>query len=78
MRKELLKYIKKLDRSTQVRIIKSINGLPLGDVKKLQGNTESYRLRVDTYTIIFNKDDDNLIILVLDITPRGEAYKKLI
>lgn len=41
-----LKYLNKLDRNTQIRIIKSINELPIGDVKKLQGKTENYRLLV--------------------------------
>lgn len=33
--KDCLKYLKKLDRNTQVRIINAINQLPVGDVKKL-------------------------------------------
>lgn len=34
--------------------------LPDSDVKKLQGNTEDYRLRVGDYRIIFTKDDERL------------------
>lgn len=74
--KRCLKYLKKLDKNTQFRIVKAINELPLGDVKRLQGNTESYRLRVGNYRIIFCKDDESLIILVLEIGPRGEVYNK--
>ncbi len=33
--KKCLKYLKKLDRDTQLRIIKAVNQLPLGDVKKV-------------------------------------------
>lgn len=36
--KRCLKYLKKLDKNTQLRIIKAINELPFGDVKRLQGN----------------------------------------
>ena len=61
----------------QLRIIKAINQLPLGDVKKLQGNTEDYRLRVGDYRIIFSKDDEILIILIIEIAPRGEVYNKI-
>ena len=61
----------------QLRIIKAINQLPLGDVKKLQGNTEDYRLRVGNYRIIFSKDDENLIILIIEIAPRGEVYNRI-
>lgn len=74
--KSCLKYLRKLDRNMQLRILKAINLLPLGDVKKLQGNTEYYRLRVGDYRITFNKDDRNLIIQIIEIAPRGEIYKK--
>lgn len=33
--KSCLKYLKKLDKKNQIRIIKAINELPLGDVKRL-------------------------------------------
>lgn len=72
--KKSLKYLSRLDKNTQVRIIRAINELPLGDVKKLQGNTENYRLRIGKYRIIFSKDDESLIILVIEIGPRGEIY----
>ena len=75
--KKALKYLRKLDKNTQLRIIKSINELPFGDVKKLQGNADNYRLRVGSYRIIFCKDDKKLIILIIEIKPRGEAYNKL-
>lgn len=75
--KRCLKYLKKLDKNMQLRIIKAINQLPLGDVKRLQGNTEDYRLRVGNYRIIFSKDDEKLIILIIEIGSRGEVYSKL-
>jgi mRNA interferase RelE/StbE len=75
--KGCLKYLNKLDRCSQVRIISAINQLPCGDVKKLQGNSEDYRLRVGKYRIIFNKDDDYLVISIIEIAPRGEVYKNL-
>jgi mRNA interferase RelE/StbE len=75
--KTCLKYLKKLDRNTQLRIIKSINRLPFGDVKKLQGKTEDYRLRVGKYRVIFSKEEKNLTINVIEIASRGEIYNKL-
>ena len=75
--KRCLKYLKKLDKSTQLRIIKAINKLPLGDVKRLQGSIENYRLRIGSFRIIFSKDDKKLIILIVEIRPRGEVYNKL-
>lgn len=73
--KKCLKYLKRLDKNTQLRIIKAINSLPGGDVKKLHGNMEDYRLRVGDYRIIFSKDDEKLIIYVIEIAPRGDVYK---
>lgn len=75
--KNCRKYLKKLNRSTQVRIINAIRQLPFGDVKKLQGNIADYRLRVGNYRIVFSKDDENLIICIIEIAPRGEVYKRL-
>lgn len=75
--KRCLKYLQKLDKNMQLRIIKAINQLPLGDVKKLQGNTGDYRLRVGNYRIIFSKDDEDLIILIIEIAPRGEVYNRI-
>ncbi len=74
--KGCLKYLKKLDKKTQLRILKAINQLPLGDVKKLQGNTEDYRLRVGKYRIIFSKDEKNLIVNIIEIASRGEVYNR--
>ncbi|MEM5818669.1 MAG: type II toxin-antitoxin system RelE/ParE family toxin [Desulfitobacterium hafniense] len=68
--------LKKLDRNTQVRIINAINQLPFGDVKRLQGSSANYRLRVGNYRIVFNKDDENILIRIIKIASRGEAYKK--
>lgn len=73
--KRSLKYLKRLEKTAQLRIIRAINELPFGDVKKLQGNKDDYRLRVGDYRIIFCKDDENSTILILDIAPRGDAYK---
>ena len=75
--KKCLKYLKKLDKSTQLRIIKSINELPFGDVKKLQGSIDNYRLRVGNFRVLFAKDDINLIILIIEIGPRGEVYNRI-
>ncbi len=74
--KRCLKYLKRLDKNTQLRIIRAINQLPLGDVKKLQGNTEDYRLRIGKYRIIFSKDEKRLIINVIEIASRGEVYNR--
>ncbi len=73
--KKAEKFIKKQDKDTQRRIIKAIVELPEGDVKKLKGIKETYRLRVGDYRVLFEKDDEELIIIVIDVGNRGEIYK---
>lgn len=73
--KKAEKFIKKQDKETQRRIIKSIIELPEGDVKKLEGMDEIYRLRVGDFRVLFEKNDKELIIIVIDIGNRGEIYK---
>jgi mRNA interferase RelE/StbE len=46
-----------------------------GDVRRLQGVGEVYRLRVGDWRVIFSYQDD-LTILVHRVRPRGDAYKE--
>ena len=55
------------------RIEKAINSLPAGDIKKLRGYENMYRLRVGDFRIIFEKDDDNYHVIKID--NRGSVYK---
>lgn len=46
IRPKALKFIEKQDRKQRIRIYKAIYELPKGDVKKLVGYKNEYRLRV--------------------------------
>jgi mRNA interferase RelE/StbE len=70
--KQAVKFLKKQDSITRKRIIKAIQRLPAGDVKKLQGEP-SYRLRVGDYRIIF--DHEKNILMIIKIDSRGQIYK---
>ena len=67
--------IKKLDKATRSRVIAGIKKLPLDDIKKLKGYENSYRLRIGDYRVIYKSD--GYTILIADVWPRGEAYKRL-
>lgn len=73
--KKAEKFIKKQDKDTQKRLIRAIIELPEGDIKKLKGMDELYRLRVGDFRIIFEKNDNELIIVVIDIGNRGQIYR---
>ncbi len=51
--------------------------LKIGIIKKLQGlDDELYRLKLRTYRVIYKKEDDKLIILVVSVKSRENSYKK--
>ena len=72
--KGAVKAISGMDASTKARIRKGINAIPAGDIKKLQGHTKLYRLRIGDWRIVFSYQDVNTI-LVENIGPRGQIYK---
>ena len=71
--KRAIKFLNKQDVPTRKCIIKAINLLPSGDVKKLQGS-DSFRLRVGDYRVIFDKNGN--VINIEKIENRGQVYKK--
>jgi mRNA interferase RelE/StbE len=44
------------------------------NLTKLQGRS-GYRLRIGDWRVIYELEDDRLVILVLKIAPRGEVYR---
>lgn len=46
IRPKAVKFIEKQDKNERIRIYKAIYNLPNGDVKKIVGCKNSYRLRV--------------------------------
>jgi len=73
--KKAVKYINGLDKITKKRLYESIKKIPLGDIKKLHGIENAYRLRVGDLRVLFSIEDD--IIFIDNIIPRGQAYKRL-
>lgn len=69
------KHISKIDKPSKARIKQAIDKLPAGDVKKLQGFANEYRLRVGDLRVLFSVEEDTIIIK--DVLPRGQAYKRI-
>lgn len=74
-RKKAVKYINSCDRATKQRLKIAIEKLPLGDIKKLSGLENDYRLRVGDLRVLFSIEEDKIIIN--NILPRGQAYKRI-
>ena len=47
---------------------------PDRNVTKLQGR-DGYRLRVGDWRVLYDLNDEQLIVLVLEIGPRGSIYR---
>jgi mRNA interferase RelE/StbE len=76
-----LKYLKKLDKPTRTRIYNHLEILSQDpyhselDIKRMQGTTDEYRLRIGTYRIIYSVENNRLLIYIIKIGPRGDVYK---
>lgn len=75
IRPKALKFIEKQSKLQRTRIYKAIYTLPNGDVKKMAGYKNNYRLRVGDYRIIYELNQAELIILITKINNRGQIYK---
>lgn len=70
-----LKFIEKQDKVQRIRLYKAIYNLPKGDIKKLVGCKDEYRLRVGDYRIIYSLNQSELVVLVTRANNRGQIYK---
>lgn len=79
LRQAAAKFLTKLDRPTQKRIIQALERLqsvpPEGDIKPMKGNPGLYRLRIGTYRVIYEVNRSERIISVRAIGNRGDIYK---
>lgn len=73
------KFILKLPRPEQERLLRAVRKLPdEGDIKALKGQKSRglLRLRVGGYRVIYRVDAGRLIVLVIDAGNRGDIYKQ--
>ena len=72
------KELDKLPRSAVLRIRSAIDGLvtnphPRGS-KKLQGEDDTYRIRVGDYRVIYEVHQKEIVVLIVRIRHRKDAY----
>lgn len=71
--------LKRLSPEMQRRIAAALDGLVLsprqGDIKKLAGADDEYRLRVDDWRVMFRPDPAHRVIVILAIRHRSAAYR---
>ena len=80
-RRQARNYLARLPFKIKSRIVNRLHELkenpdtPTLDVDTLKGGA-GYRLRVGQYRIIYTRHEDQLIIEVVTIRPRGDIYKR--
>lgn len=60
-----VKYINVADKPTKKHLKEAIEKIPFGDIKKLQGIDNGYRLRVGDLKVLFSIEDDRIYIDIL-------------
>jgi len=77
IKKPAKKFIDSLPMNERRRIVDAIEHLPdSGDIKRLQGHSDLYRLRVGAYRIIYTVDNGEFVIYVIDAGNRGQIYNR--
>jgi mRNA interferase RelE/StbE len=79
-RRKARNYPARLPLKTKIAIVKKLHDLCLDpdstsfDIGTLKGS-EGFRLRLGQYRVIYTRDDNNLVIEVISVRPRGDIYK---
>ena len=80
-RPAVLKSLKKFPKRDLVRIKKKIDKLAIDlhdpNITKIKGNNTFHKIRSGDYRIIYEIQNDRLVILVVKIGHRKDVYKKL-
>ncbi|MFZ5811734.1 MAG: type II toxin-antitoxin system RelE family toxin [Thermodesulfobacteriota bacterium] len=73
------RYLARLPRRERERLLDAMLAMgadPLaGDVAKLKGRLEGYRLRVGRWRILFMLDAEARTVIIAGMGPRGDVYK---
>jgi mRNA interferase RelE/StbE len=75
-----LRAIRTGDPSAYRRIVAAIRSLaddprPVGSTKLTGFDPPAWRVRVGGYRIVYEVDDSNVVVVIVDVAPRGEVYR---
>ena len=82
-RERAVRQLRAIPQTAALTILRALTPLgddprrPDADLKKLAGYTDRYRLRVGDYRVIYEIVDEQLIILIVGVGHRREAYRAL-
>jgi mRNA interferase RelE/StbE len=82
-RERAVRQLRAISQPAALTILRALT--PLGDdprrqdadIKKLVGYADRYRIRVGDYRVIYEIADEQLIILIVGVGHRREAYRAL-
>ncbi len=82
-RERAVRQLRAIPQTAALTILRALTPLgddprrPDADIKKLTGYADRYRLRVGDHRIIYEIADEQLIILIVGVGHRREAYSAL-
>lgn len=78
LKKRAQKYLDSVDTNTRKKLYNALDKLARweGDIVPLEGQKDRYRFKIDHYRILFEWHKGEIIIVVVDITTRTNAYRR--
>ena len=81
VKRSAAKALKKIPKADRKRIAKKIDSLaenpPNPEITKMEGNNPFHKVRVGDYRIVFETQEDILLILAVKIGHRKDIYRNL-
>ena len=74
-----LRELERMEKAPRGRIVRAINSLAAdarpANGKKLKGTADRWRIRVGDYRVVYDIQDDVLLVLVVKIGHRRDVYR---
>ena len=81
VKKSAAKALKNIPKADRKRIVDKIDSLaespPSPDITKMKGNNPFHKVRVGDYRIVYEVQEDVLLILIVKVGHRKDIYKNL-